>query len=196
MKVFISILILIFSFQSLTKADDIRDFEIEGMSVGHSLLEFIDKNQVEKIRKQYNYPNKEIYILVIESNNLKLNIYDFIQVDIKHNDPDYKIVSLSGYLKFGKNINECQKKKNQIDNDIKLAFENLSVESYNKKHRADKTKKSINYITEFNFKSGDSIVTICEDWSNYMETEGYSDGLRVGIVTKKFYDWISNEAYK
>ena len=36
MRIFLSILILIFSFQSWTKADDIRDFEIEGISIGDS----------------------------------------------------------------------------------------------------------------------------------------------------------------
>jgi len=33
MRLFISVLVLIFSFQSLVKADDIRDFQIEGMSI-------------------------------------------------------------------------------------------------------------------------------------------------------------------
>ena len=37
---FLLILILTFSFQSLTKADDIRDFEIEGMSIGDSAIRF------------------------------------------------------------------------------------------------------------------------------------------------------------
>ena len=36
MKIFLSILIIILNFQSLTKADDIRDFELEGMSIGDS----------------------------------------------------------------------------------------------------------------------------------------------------------------
>ena len=40
MKIFLIILILIFNIQSLTKADDIRDFEIEGISIGDSLLKF------------------------------------------------------------------------------------------------------------------------------------------------------------
>ena len=39
MKRLLLILILTLSFQSLSKADDIRDFEIEGMSIGDSLLE-------------------------------------------------------------------------------------------------------------------------------------------------------------
>ena len=40
MRVFVAVLVLIFSLQSLTKADDIRDFEIEGMSIGDSLLDY------------------------------------------------------------------------------------------------------------------------------------------------------------
>ena len=40
------ILILTFSFQSLTKADDIRDFEIEGMSIGDSALDYFTKNEI------------------------------------------------------------------------------------------------------------------------------------------------------
>ena len=43
MKVFMAVLFLIFSFQSLTKAADISDFEIAGISVGDSLLDFYHK---------------------------------------------------------------------------------------------------------------------------------------------------------
>ena len=38
MRVFIAVLVLIFSLQSWTKANDISDFEIEGMSIGDSLV--------------------------------------------------------------------------------------------------------------------------------------------------------------
>ena len=40
LRVFISIIILIFSFQSLTKADDIKDFQIEGISIADTLLKY------------------------------------------------------------------------------------------------------------------------------------------------------------
>ena len=36
------VLVLIFSLQSWTKADDISEFEIEGMSIGDSLLDYFD----------------------------------------------------------------------------------------------------------------------------------------------------------
>ena len=51
MKIFLSILIIIFSFQSSTNADDIRDFQIEGISIGDSALEFFDKKEIEERKK-------------------------------------------------------------------------------------------------------------------------------------------------
>ena len=48
MRVFIAALVLIFSFQSWIKAEDIRDFEIEGMSIGDSLLDYISENEIKK----------------------------------------------------------------------------------------------------------------------------------------------------
>ena len=42
MRIFLSTLVLIIFFQSWTKADDVRDFGIEGISVGDSLLNFMN----------------------------------------------------------------------------------------------------------------------------------------------------------
>ena len=46
MRVFLSVLILIFSLQSLIKADDISDFEIENISLGDSLLYYMSKEEI------------------------------------------------------------------------------------------------------------------------------------------------------
>ena len=48
MKILISILILIFTLQTWTKADDISGFEMEGMSVGDSLLDHFHKDDIIK----------------------------------------------------------------------------------------------------------------------------------------------------
>ena len=47
MKRLLLILILTFSFQSLIKADDIRDFQIEGMSIGDSLVDHFSEEFIE-----------------------------------------------------------------------------------------------------------------------------------------------------
>ena len=47
MKKFFLVLIIIFSFQSLTNASEVKEFELEGMSVGDSLLDFFSKQQIK-----------------------------------------------------------------------------------------------------------------------------------------------------
>ena len=63
MRIFLSILILIFNFQSWTIADDIRDFQIEGMSIGDSLLDFLSEDEINNSRRNY-YSNRKYYAVL------------------------------------------------------------------------------------------------------------------------------------
>ena len=57
-KIFIS-LIIIFNFLSFAKADDISDFEIEGISIGDSLLDYLSRAEIKKAQKKgLNYLDK------------------------------------------------------------------------------------------------------------------------------------------
>jgi hypothetical protein len=112
----ILILILTFTYQTLTKADDIRDFEIEGISIGDSLLDHFKVKTIKSARK-YKYKNDNFYSIDIWSN--KFNQYSAIQFHLKKNDKKYIIQGLSGTLIFGKlgiydskSKFECKDKKN------------------------------------------------------------------------------------
>ena len=48
MRIIIIVLFLIFSLQSWTKADDISEFEIEGISIGDSLLDHFSEEEINK----------------------------------------------------------------------------------------------------------------------------------------------------
>ena len=48
MKKFLGIIILSLCFISSVQADDIRDFQIEGISVGDSLLNFYSEKKIKK----------------------------------------------------------------------------------------------------------------------------------------------------
>ena len=63
MKQSILVLILIFSLQSLTKADDIRDFQIEGMSIGDSALNIMTKKEIKETlsHKHTFFYKKKVY---------------------------------------------------------------------------------------------------------------------------------------
>ena len=66
MRIIIIIITFIVSLQSLTKADDIRDFEIEGMSLGDSALNFFTKSEIDKsVEEMPQYPNDEYKIAYI-----------------------------------------------------------------------------------------------------------------------------------
>ena len=68
MRSFFLVLILIFGLQSWTKADDIRDFEIEGMSVGDSLLNYMS---LEKLNSSKNLCKITIQTILLISLFLK-----------------------------------------------------------------------------------------------------------------------------
>ena len=53
MRFFFIIIFPFLIFQPFTKADDIRDFEIDGMSIGDSLLDHLSKKQIKKNEIDY-----------------------------------------------------------------------------------------------------------------------------------------------
>ena len=62
MRIFIAVIVFIFGVQSWTQADDIRDFEIEGFSIGDSLLDHFSKQKIdeEKYFEAEQGDNKEV----------------------------------------------------------------------------------------------------------------------------------------
>ena len=105
------ILILTFSFQNLSKADDIRDFEIEGISIGDSLLDYYSEGEIKKniMNEYYKYKNNKFK--KVEFWNLKMDLYDVLAFHIKTNDNKYIVYSIAGAILYRNNIKECYKKK-------------------------------------------------------------------------------------
>ena len=99
--------LIIFCLQSWTKAEDIRDFQIEGMSIGDSLLDFYEIDKINSAPKAY-YPNSKKQYLTEFSDNLKT--YDVVAVHIKENDKQFKITSIKGVIFYNKKIKKCKKK--------------------------------------------------------------------------------------
>ena len=111
MRVLLSALVLILSLQSWTKAEDIRDFEIEGISIGDSLLSFVNKSEIEK-NKSYKYSNKKYFdYLYLEKKNSK---YDFFQFAIMDGDKNYIIADISAGTYFPNNIKGWLKKMDEV----------------------------------------------------------------------------------
>ena len=95
-KIFIFIFVL--NLQSWSKADDIRDFQIEGMSIGDSLLDFFDEKEIKNNYIFVENSRKYYAVLVLsEKNNQyksavkKLNDYYGMHIYVDPNDKKYII---------------------------------------------------------------------------------------------------------
>ena len=195
MKILLLILILTFSFQSLTKANDINEFEIEGMSVGDSLLDYFNEEEIKSFRRDDFPGSKKFYQLTIRSSKLK--IFDALTNGFKSSDKNYIIYSLGGALQFPNDIDGCLKKKDEIFYEIKELFSEVSKnKSYTRKQDEDTTGESKFHSTDFTFYSGESVRIMCIDFSNKFEQDGYIDNLRVFINSTEYSKWINEEAYK
>jgi hypothetical protein len=183
MKEFIAVLILIFSFQSWTKADDISDFEIEGMSIGDSLLNHFSKSEIEnnKVFEVEQKNNKEVSRYYIYKNT---GNYEYITASFKTNDKQYKIIELSGFINLS--FKDCKKKRKNIDKELKLLFGNLEREkSGDLKHQLDKSSK-VNHIVYW-FNNNEYISLTCYDWS---KKSGHEDQLRLEIYNSEYMEWL------
>ena len=190
-KIIIIQIILIVSFQSLIKADDIRDFQIEGMSVGDSLLDYFTEEDIKNFEKSYYSKSKKYYRIENNYNfNKTLKIYDGIAFEIKENDSKYKLESINGILSYKYEIEKCYPKKEEIVKKISSSLNKSKSKSYIFNYPNDNGKSE---VTDFIYSNG-SIRVWCSDYSKKGEKIFY-DFLGVLVSTKEHDDWIKNEAY-
>ena len=196
MRVFIAVLVLIFSLQSWTKADDIRDFQIEGMAIGDSLLDYFNESDIiAKTAKNTIYKNKRYSYLMLDSyfEDYNFTTYEAVYVHYQSKDNKYKIQGISGILDFKNKIKECYEKMRDIDLELSALFKSLEISKGSKfKHTGD--KKGNTTIKENSYKSSDewSVTLQCYDWS---EESGHNDHLRITIRNKDYSYFLKNEAY-
>ena len=193
MRVFIAVLILIFSLQSWTKADDIRDFQIEGISVGDSLLDHLSEDEIDSGIDIF-YNDDEFFDR--EFPRLSFSNYDGVQISLKKNDKKYKIYAIAGYNFFENNINECFKKVDEVSIDISDLLKDFKKESGKGKHKADPSGKSKFKRVSYQHKTG-YVYIECWDWSDEITREKqWTDNFGVTISSIEFNKWMATKAYK
>ncbi len=195
MRIFITVLVLIFSLQSLTKADDLRDFEIESISVGDSLLEHISKKEILENIINYPYASDKYYVTSIKS--LKyLKFYEFIEIYLKKNDKKYIIYSIDA-AQFYNNKAKCLKKMDEITKDISGIFASQTKDNKEKLiNHGDPSGKSIYYRTDWVVDNNDLVAVECYFWSQEMKDKyNYGDHIRISATRAEIDDWLRYEAF-
>ena len=146
MKKFLAILILIFTLQTPSQADDIRDFQIEGISIGDSALDYMSEDEINMNDLKIYRDDEKYYEIEYAG---KTDIFEKVTIAIKRNDKKYKIYALRGYFVID-DKRACFKKRDEIVKDIKNLFTDVYFHEGNINHYFYKDSKQ--YIAQFTFQ--------------------------------------------
>ena len=194
-KKIIVFFLLSFSFQTILNAEEINEIEIEGLSVGSSLLDNFSKSEIEVFKQNSTaYTPHKFEVIFI---NKKLENYDRLQVTIKPNDQKYMIYSIGGILDFDNKIKECRKKSAEILKDIKSVIKNYEEVNDQGTHSGDPSGESVMSGTWLFLDSGGYISVNCADYGQtVLEKNGWTDELSIDLASKEFKKFMQYEAYK
>jgi hypothetical protein len=183
--------LILLSFSAPSFADDIRDLEIEGMSVGDSLLDYFNEKEINDNFVIASYYEKNEKFFIYESKkgtSDNFNIYDGLQLVLKRNDKKLKIDSLLGFIDYNNKIENCYKKQNEIVKEFSNLFKELKKKDWGTLKAIGDENGNYKPVT-FDFDNDDRIMVACYDWS---PERGWFDSLKVSIYTKEYRDFINS----
>ena len=187
--------LILFTLPTPSQADDIRDFQIEGMSVGDSLLDHFSEEEIKK-NESSAFIWKTKFLINSFTYKSQFETYDRVQVAYKKNDKKYIIYGLDGVIFHKNNIEECYSKKDEIVEELSKIYANAAKKhAVTKKHELDHSGKSKSTVVEFWFNTGDLSRVICTDWSeDFEKNKNYWDDLAVILNLKEYSDFLMHEA--
>ena len=189
-KIFIIIIFFSLCFTIPSQADDITDFEIEGISLGDSLLDhykldIIKKREIDKIT--YPDSNYSAIAFKIDGN------FESLQVTYNNLDPKYKIISIAGRILYErKDINVCKKKMKEILNDIKNSFKDISIQqNKDRPYKPDTLGRSVTFGHTFYLDRG-AVDLYCMDLSDeYRKATNSFDELRISLHSHEMREYLT-----
>ena len=197
------ILFLVISFNLASNANELKEFEIGGFSLGESLLDYFDKSDIKnELKSEYTYFYKENKYAVLGVGDgvdynlsMKFENYDELALTVRPDDKKFIIYSVSGDIFCKDNIKKCLSQQKEIVSELE-DFLGLEFESWEKPHSVDPSGKSMVYGYNITYADGSDIAVDVYQWSDKMKQENnFPDTLQVSISTKEFSNFLMYEAY-
>lgn len=192
---FLTILFLIFSLQNLTKADDVRELEIEGFSIGDSLLKYFSLDEV-KSNSIADYKSKKIVRFLPSKDSINLKQYEVINFHYK--SKNYEISEISGAILYQDNLDACLIKMKQVIDELEGSLRSFKKIDQGTRpfNEVDASGKSTVSRIKFEAKDKGAIYFACYRFSKKVKEElNWTDSLRISLTSKEFITWLDNEAY-
>ena len=181
--------LIFFSFSTPSFANDIRDFQIEGISVGDSLLDYMSEEEIKE-NLGYVYPDKKFTISIY---NKSSEIYDSVGITYKSKDKTYTIHGVIGLIDYPNNIESCYEKQDEIEKEISFIFNESKKKNWGilVLHLKGEAAEGSTYkpIT-FDLNNGAVATLECYHYSDVPQ----DDNLKVTTNSKEFKKYKTHKA--
>jgi len=203
------LLVLLFSFFFLSSsyvfADDISDFQIEGISIGDSLLDYMTEEkilkEIERTKDWYLHLKEPYKYASVYLRGEFLN-YDYLGFIIKNSSSNtyvsnknekYTILSITGETEYIENFDGCIQKRDEIAEIFSKSFTNADRFQEIREIPSDPSGKSIVDQVDFVFDSGNSVMVYCTDYDETIRLKNvWQEGLVVVLMLDEINEWVSD----
>ena len=160
----------------------VKDFKVEGISVGDSLLTYFSEEHILKFQRKVDIKGNRINIedsIYIDSSfdNFQFETYQSLQAYYKVNDKDYTILTIGGAIFYGSDKQKCMNKLFEVRDILKEQYktpkitENLNQVPY-ENDMGDTFYNDIRFI----FENNEMIMISCNDFDNeLLNVQDYFD---------------------
>ena len=168
-------------------AEDISDFQIEGMSIGDNLLDYFSEEEILSNQPYFEIEKEDRFKTVEFYKTISSEEYDSISIVYKSNDKKFIIHQIKGLIFYSNNIKDCYSKKNEITEDLSVLFKDVEWENTEYKDEDGFFSFSTKHL-----KWGVVLIS-CYDWNSKLTMEKkWKDNLRVSIETKEYNKWLKS----
>ena len=193
-KLFTYLFLFILSFSIPSHANDIKEFEIEGISIGDSLLNHLSEKEIieemENNKPSYNHLNSDFAEVYLFKEFKKYNSLSFF---VRPNDKKYIIYFIKGSNSYDNELDQCLIKQEEIAKEFSKIFNNAKKDEYSLKYDFDKTGKSKSYNVTFYLESGGYAEINCSKYRKDLKIKNnFKDSLQVVIGTEEILNWFNN----
>tara|TARA_B100001057_G_scaffold480052_1_gene552449 strand:- start:559 stop:1134 length:576 start_codon:yes stop_codon:yes gene_type:complete len=189
-KKIILIFFLIFNLNFIHSfANDINEIELDGMSLGDSLLNFYSKEEIKDNKINY-FPDERQYFVIFYNKNLSR--FDDMEIYLKTNDKNYTMRSINAGL-YPKSLKECIEIKDKIKAEISSALNLKFIDaSYNHNYYTNSFIKG-----DVSYMDGGFISLDCMffDEKDKKKFPNLVDNLSVTLTLDEINKWIE-KGYK
>ena len=195
MKAFrICFFIFLFSiYIDASKAENISDFQIGGLSLNDSLLNTFTEKEIKKAKRKTSFKSKKYSMYAFFGD---YNPYDHLVIYTERKDKSYIIKSVAGFMNFEKNWEGCLKEQDSISAEVQNLFSDAKKTVKEFAQPFDKTGNSIERDVIFALDTGEEIGSACQKWGKkYKAQRKKKDTIQVFMDTKEYEAWLKSQGH-